>query len=289
MPALEYLMVSAQLRVPLALRKQWDLSVSRFPALKVLHLACASVRWCPTVISSLTCLDIRGCAYVGPALSSDEFLGVLQCCYSLRELRLLDEFVSSALAHHSQSVPTDNFARAQKMPQLRTLVIEDRPKIIAWLLSCIRVASDGYISIVGSIPGSELLSNAFRSLLPPEGRNAYVIPTFSLTHGSINMWGSDAGISVSSSNGFKMCLQLHWGGAGELDFYMTHTMWQFPALFPCASIETMNIGADYDHVRGKTSWYTLLSNFHCLKKLRLVGPGNITPFFAALKHVFPSE
>ncbi|KAJ8481827.1 hypothetical protein ONZ51_g5741 [Trametes cubensis] len=287
MPALQYLLLSAH-SVPETLRAQWNLSVFQFPALRALRLACTSIRWSPEIISKLTCLDIRNCSYDGLTLSCDEFLDVLQCCRSLRELRLLDGFVSSALRHHARSVPADDFSRVPNMPELHTLAVQDKPKIIAWLLSCFRFTPDSFISVIGSIPGPELPQNAFGSLLPTRGRNAWLPLCSSPTRGVINMWGGDANILVKSSNGSRLYLQLYLA-RGEKDSYLPDGIRELSTIFSCSSLVDLHIEADFDYVLEKTRWYTFLSNFRRLEKLRLVGSGNTTALISALKHVRPSK
>ncbi|KAI0354502.1 hypothetical protein OH77DRAFT_506159 [Trametes cingulata] len=134
----------------LAGRTMLPLSERHYPALRTLRLARAALLWTPSVISRLTCLDLRACVIHGPPLPHDQFLSALGTCLNLVELRLLDSFISFATV--IPAFPVTNPLCA--LPKLRELTIGDEPAVISWFISSLRLPEFTTIETVECVPAA---------------------------------------------------------------------------------------------------------------------------------------
>ncbi|KAL1943487.1 hypothetical protein VTO73DRAFT_3932 [Trametes versicolor] len=293
MPVLEELMISVDHvdhtgrfnRPPLII------SASQLPSLRVLRLACVSFVWNADVLSKLTSLDLRACVSGtadddGP--SCDQFLDVLERCESLEDLRLLDKFVFNTLARGAINVGTADPTRTLHLPRLRKLVLADSPRVTKWLLSCLTFPPKAFVSITGWLPVAGVLiaplqHSAFTDLVSYKGLKDRFFPTTAPTHGSIDVMCESAEISVWTSDGAKLRLELNNPDVREWDAYLPHGLRGFCPLFDSLPIEELTINGFIDNAPEYMDWANLLNQLTKLRTLEVIGRGPVRPLFRALK------
>ncbi|KAI0710760.1 hypothetical protein C8Q76DRAFT_810782, partial [Earliella scabrosa] len=119
-----------------------DLTITRFPSLRVLHLAGVAIPWTPVVLSQLTFLELSDCFHMSPRIDRPALLDALASCQCLVELKLR-QFLSVVTAEVS---PIPN--RIISLPKLRKLVLEDASDHILIMTSCLDLPLDVVIDLV---------------------------------------------------------------------------------------------------------------------------------------------
>ncbi|KAI0356082.1 hypothetical protein OH77DRAFT_288011 [Trametes cingulata] len=264
-----------------------DLSRTRYPALRVLRLACVSVSWSMELLPRLTCLDLRACIPDGPPLSRRQFLDVLEHCSALEELRLLDMFVSASLTRSAVETATANSERVIHLPALRKVVVADLPSVTSWLFSCLNFRGEVSVTLIGWLSDDEVfdgLHSPFYSLIPHHHLLARFFPTTRPTRGKIDVWQDAAELKVSSDQGSELSLQLLSSVPDPWDPHFAVGVLDFRRLFAGFPLESLLISGDLDQIADFRIWLRLLDLFPKLRELEVVGDGHVTALFVALKH-----
>lgn len=237
-------------------------------------------------------MDLRACTSTPDEaalrLSCDTFLDVLESCQALEELRLLDKFVSSSLAPRSVDIGTSDPDRTLHLPRLRTFVLADSPPVTTWLLSCLTFPPEASVTIIGWLLGAGALlaavqHNAFAYLVPSLGVKNRFFPATAPTHGNINITDESAEISVWTSDGAKLRLELRYPNSREWDAYLPHGLRDFCRLFCGLPIEELVIEGLINNAPEFMDCANLLHSLTELRTLEVIGRGPIRPLFRALK------
>ncbi|KAI0824417.1 hypothetical protein BC628DRAFT_436637 [Trametes gibbosa] len=263
-------------------------SDTHFRALQIVSLHSIAIPWTTSSISRLRCLTLRLCTITGPPISREAFLEVLKECHHLERLKLLDNFVSSAIDFQS-----DVSQRTAILPHLRELAIEDQPRVTSWLLSCLNTPRCERLHVVGNAsPEDEHAGDGLFTLyVPPDVADRpaiFVSPCF--TQGSINLYDF-TNISVSDPSG-KPTIRLDMQPVGVLMF-MGQSDWNacadrvwtdYVKLFAGAPLTELKVRyACVPAAPSRAAWVRLLSAFTHLQTIKLSSSGSPMELVHALQ------
>ncbi|KAI0354503.1 hypothetical protein OH77DRAFT_506150 [Trametes cingulata] len=286
-------------RIPLwHLRREWpdgfaypacDLSHAQFPALRVLHLSCASLPWHPTTVSRLRYLRLDACfAEVSRGrLGYDGFLEVLRACGELEHLELSDGFISSTMRRDMAS-DADSMGRCLRvsLTKLRFLSIEDAPEVVSWLVTHLELPAQGRIRLVGCFERfDDLPEEPFSSLLPVGENGVPQVPVYDPESAIISMYTTRE-ITISSTGGRTLVLGLKAEWTEVASVWMScleEAMIEFSDLLCGAPIRSLSIYGRMYHAAELTIWTSFLSSFPELDEVAFFGPGYIDVLFRALQ------
>ena len=143
-----------------------ELSVKRFPALRVLKLEAVGLpnfSDISPIVTQLTTLELRRCTFSGPPLAFDAFVDVFDKCPSLQALSLTD------IISRASSRPTGIPPRTVQLVNLNTLVVYDNPHFLSSFFTCIRLPDKANTTLISDTRHAGDNENlTFSAILPPD-------------------------------------------------------------------------------------------------------------------------
>ncbi|KAM5545609.1 hypothetical protein V8D89_000733 [Ganoderma adspersum] len=263
-----------------------DLSPERLPSLRSLRLSSCAIPWIPTMLPKLRRLDLQECTCKDSSVTFDQLLDVLSECVDLRELRL-HNFFSALQGPSTTPAPGNrNPAATVSFPHLRELSIQDRPHLLSYFLSYVRLSPTTDVRIIGDILDATAdTTGAFLSLLPEDTSGLPLLRT--VTFVEIQNW---YGCELVGHTGWpwvgpSITLGLELGAAlrvPTLSFYLESALREFSSIFARAPVEHLNILGEYKRVRRFDAWTRLFTAFPTIQHLELEGKHAPIPVIAAL-------
>ncbi|TFK83244.1 hypothetical protein K466DRAFT_555400 [Polyporus arcularius HHB13444] len=256
----------------------FDLSPSRLPALRVLHLQIAVVPWTAATMSRLRYLSLRSCSPLQPIPSFRQFLDVIEACSELEELELhhfISRFASSSIHESTRTI---------RLPKLRELVLGDAPDSIAHFIANVYIEETVTVRLEGwpAIIGDEL-QEGFQSLLPKNTSHLPVLRTLTEVWITLNIEDDQEIIGVVPRRSLPLTLSL----STKVDYtgwwsYHSTMLTEFAILFRDVRLQTLRVFLEPQNTQSFHTWIELFAAFPTLQHLEIHPGGDPVHVFMAL-------
>lgn len=278
MPILhEVEITNAAVQPPVAL---CALESARLPMLRTLRLSSISATLPESVLSKLHCLSLDGNVFHLKLISLQEFLGILEACVELKELRLY------RVVRHLGFLA--KLAQPLTLPKLRKLVLWDHSWLTSIFLANLHLSPD--VTLRVCLPWQGGLSHALYtegldSLLPTDRSGLPILR--SVTSAVIDCWHDfDVAIKARTRDA-KVTLKISGSMRDPGTFYLTEAQEQFRVLFSGAPLEHLELAGDLGLVFDIRHHLRFFAEFPALQSLKLTGCGTPNTLLRALGHSHP--
>ena len=263
------------------------LAPERLPALRSLRLSSCDIAWIPIMFRRLRRLDLQDCTCDDSSITLDQLLDVLSQCVDLRELRL-HKFFSALRSLSATPAPGNRDPTATiSFPNLRELNVKDRPRLLSYFLSYVRLSPNTDVRIISNIPDvTEDTTDAFLSLLPEDTSGLPLLRTTTFVEIQ-NLYSCElVGHTGWPSVGPSIALALETDSVSDSEstwpFYLESALREFSTIFARAPIKHFNVLGKYTRVRRFDAWTRVFTAFPTVLHLELEGKYAPIPTIAAL-------
>ncbi|RDX40415.1 hypothetical protein OH76DRAFT_338173 [Lentinus brumalis] len=252
----------------------FDLSPTRFPTLRVLHLQNTVVPWTAATMSRLRYLNLHSCSPAGPRPSFAQFMDVIEACGELEEL-VLHHFIS----WFASPSPHDS-TRTIHLPKLRKLVLGDAAASIAHFIANVYIQETVTVRLEGCVDSE--LQGGFRSLLPGDASHLPVLRTLTEVWINLPFAGEQEIMGVIPHQSIPLKLSLH--SEGNFSWWSNHSrmLIQFANLFEDVRLQTLKVFLQPRDIQPFPTWTDLFAAFPTLHHLEIHPGGDPVPVFVAL-------